>query len=430
MSIPHLVFRLSALAAVAALALGGAGCSSGPELPKGGPQTLAMGAVAPLSGPNALVGRSLQRGLELGAADVNAAGGVNGKPVALAVLDSQSDIIEGGKAIQRWRDRNVPILLLAEPSLAAYFATDLGDAPQLVGFLSDYVPVPTLTPKNGVRIFLNGDQEGRLIENYLAAAGINKAAVLYVGTLAGKSQAQYMAFLLHGDYIGVYEDAYTATETDYRLLAEYMPRENAEAIVLAGYGREYPTILAAFDHAGWNGLVLGYVGQDTLAGLSGQTGLASKLLFPVPEFVINPRGTPEGRAFADEYRAKYGEDPDLPAAYGYDNVRILALAAQDANSFDPQKIRAAYLALNTYAGAAGTYTIKHDGDTEMPLLLVDGNGQLAPPPAKPQLPPEISHVNMPGQLGPSFQGVFTPPAKKAAPAGNTTATPTPAAPSP
>jgi len=150
------------------------------------------------------------------------------------------------------------------------------------------------------------------LKNYLAAAGINKAAVLYVARSPAKARPSIWPSSCTAITIGVYEDAYTATETDYRLLAEYMPRENAEAIVLAGYGREYPTILAAFDHAGWNGLVLGYVGQDTLAGLSGQTGLASKLLFPVPRIRHQPRGTPEGRAFADEYRAKYGEDPDLP----------------------------------------------------------------------------------------------------------------------
>jgi len=397
-----------------------AGCSSAPELPKGNSQSLAVGAVLPLSGPDALLGQSLKQGLTLAAADLNAAGGVNGKPIALGILDSQSDSATGAMALQTFRDRDVAILLVAENPLVMEQAINLADYPQLVGFLCDYVAVPNLTPKNGVRIYLNGDQEARAIEGYLAAAGVNKVAILHAANLGGESNSKYLEFLIHGDYIGTYKDGYTPTERDFSPLVDAMGRLDTDALVLIGYGPEYSTIASTFALDGWKGLVLAYLGQGSLAGLGNQTGLASTILYPVPAYVLNPRATPAGQAFADKYRALYGQDPDLPAAYAYDNLRALAAGATRASSNQPQKIREGYLALKSYPGAAGAYAIMPDGDTQMPLQLVTGNGQPAPPPPKPTQPPAMSNIPMPtGGLGSQLSDSLAPPP----PAANTTVKP-------
>ncbi len=399
-------YHASFLLAVAALA--GAGCTSTADLPSGNAKTLALGAVVPLTGPHALLGQSMRRGLELGVEDVNAAGGAAGRTVTLGVLDSQSDLTEGAKAVAKFTDRNVPVLLLAEPSLAAFMADGLAGRPQLIGFMSDYVTVPSATPKNGVRIFLNGDQEGKLITAYLAASGINKVAILHHGDLIGQSHAQYMEFLLHGEYLTTYKDAYSPTERNFGPLAEIMQRVKADAIVLVGYGPEYPSVMASFEMAGWKGLVLGYLGQDSLAGLSNQHGLAGSAIYPAPAFLTNPTGTDAGRAFVERFRAKYGSEPDLPAAYAYDNVRALAASATLAASVQPQKIRQGFLSMGHYTGAVGTYSIHPDGDTEMPLQLVTGDGQPPPPPPKNAKVPEL--INVPGTVEPlHIYPDYTPP---------------------
>jgi branched-chain amino acid transport system substrate-binding protein len=372
-----------------------AGCASTPDLPKGNPHSLAIGAVLPLSGPNALLGQSLKHGLELGVADINASGGVNGQNLTLGVIDSQSDLTDGALALQTWREREVPIILVGDNNLAIDQADNLADYSQLIGFLCNYVAVPSLTPKNGVRVYLNGDQEARAIEGYIAAAGVNKAAILYVSNNSGLSNAKYLEFLINGDYITPYKDGYTATERDFRILADAMRRLDAGALILVGYGPEYASILAAFDFDNWKGLTFGYMGQGSLAGLGNQPGLAAATLYPVPAFAVNPRGTPAGQAFVDKYRAIYGQDPDLPAAYAYDNIHVLAIGATQAASLQPLKIRAGFIALKSYTGAAGTYAIRPDGDTEMPLQLVTGNGQPAPPPPKPTEAPAMSNVPMP-----------------------------------
>jgi ABC-type branched-subunit amino acid transport system substrate-binding protein len=200
-----------------------------------------------------------------------------------------------------------------------------------------------------------------------------------------------MLFLISGNHsIVPAAEGYTPGEHDFTLLAKAVYRSGHDALVLAGNGFEYPNILAAFDAAGWTGIVLGYAGNSGLAPLAvGLTPLAGNgrleqtAAYPLPEFATNPRSTAAARAFADKYLAKYGEDPRLPAAYAYDNINALAAAATQANSSDPNKIRASFIALRTYVGAVGRYDIKGDGDTEMPLRLWLANGQPAPAPRAP-----------------------------------------------
>ena len=62
------------------------------------------------------------------------------------------------------RDHGEAVILVGDSSLAIAQAPQLANYPQLIGFLCDYVSVPKLTPANGIRMYLNGDQEARAME--------------------------------------------------------------------------------------------------------------------------------------------------------------------------------------------------------------------------------------------------------------------------
>ncbi|MEW6757963.1 MAG: ABC transporter substrate-binding protein, partial [Acidobacteriota bacterium] len=50
-----------------------------------------LAVILPLSGPQAAYGESLERGILLGAEEVNSAGGVGGRRLDIALEDSRSD---------------------------------------------------------------------------------------------------------------------------------------------------------------------------------------------------------------------------------------------------------------------------------------------------------------------------------------------------
>ena len=54
-----------------------------------------LGVGGPLTGPNAAFGAQLQKGAEQAAADINAAGGINGEQIKIVLGDDVSDPKQG-----------------------------------------------------------------------------------------------------------------------------------------------------------------------------------------------------------------------------------------------------------------------------------------------------------------------------------------------
>jgi branched-chain amino acid transport system substrate-binding protein len=68
-----------------------------------------------------------------------------------------------------------------------------------------------------------------------------------------------------------------------------------------------------------------------LAGPAAEGNIAS-----TPGAALDSR--PGGKAFADKYKARYGQDIGLYAPYFYDGVMLVAAAMKVANSADPAKL--------------------------------------------------------------------------------------------
>src|SRR6478736_2060122 len=56
---------------------------------------IVVAVAGPLTGPNAAFGAQLQKGAEQAAADINAAGGINGEKIVLSIGDDVSDPKQG-----------------------------------------------------------------------------------------------------------------------------------------------------------------------------------------------------------------------------------------------------------------------------------------------------------------------------------------------
>lgn len=70
-------------------------------------QALVIGMTLPLSGPQAAYGHGLQHGAQLAVERANAAGGVNGRPLALVALDDQGDAQHAAANARQLLERGV-----------------------------------------------------------------------------------------------------------------------------------------------------------------------------------------------------------------------------------------------------------------------------------------------------------------------------------
>ena len=85
--------------------------------------------------------------------------------------------------------------------------------------------------------------------------------------------------------------------------------------------------------------------------------------------------TPENQAFIQNYRTKYGIEPNIFAAQSYAAVYILAEAIVEAQSTDPTAIRAALANTNNFDTVLGQFSFNAVGDAVYdPVVLIVENG--------------------------------------------------------
>jgi branched-chain amino acid transport system substrate-binding protein len=93
--------RASAVAAAAASILVSAGAATATTVPAAEGEPIRIGVLTSLTGNFAPWGLQVRDGMQLAADDVNAEGGVGGRPIELEVVDDQSNADEGASGIER-----------------------------------------------------------------------------------------------------------------------------------------------------------------------------------------------------------------------------------------------------------------------------------------------------------------------------------------
>jgi branched-chain amino acid transport system substrate-binding protein len=124
------------------------------------------------------------------------------------------------------------------------------------------------------------------------------------------------------------------------------------------------------------GLKAAFMGPDALVDSTifqtDEAGEAAEGMYAT--FVGSPPSTldtPAGKKFYEDFKAKYGEEPEAYAQYGYDAARVVIAAIQQAKQVDRADVLTGVAATHDFVGASGTFSFNVSGDTS--LTTVSGN---------------------------------------------------------
>jgi branched-chain amino acid transport system substrate-binding protein len=81
--------------------------------------------------------------------------------------------------------------------------------------------------------------------------------------------------------------------------------------------------------------------------------------------------TGKGKEFYDAYKAKFGNEPEGYAVYGYEAAKVVLTAVERAGSKDRAAIIAQIAAIRDFEGALGSWSFDENGDTT--LTTMSGN---------------------------------------------------------
>jgi branched-chain amino acid transport system substrate-binding protein len=340
--------RLSAFLLAAALL---AGCRS--DAP------VAIGIAGPFSEAR---GRAMLQASRLAVNEINAAGGVSGRPLELVVQDDSAQPARAIAIATAFRaDRRIVAVIGHLTSATTIAAAGIyNDARDPLLAISPSASNPDLsgTGRFVFRACATDLAHGPALARYaFERLRATNAAVLFLNDEYGRGLAQSFAeeFQLLGGTIVAQDPVLPGV--DVTPFLERLAREGgAQVLVLAG---DRATATAVLRAQRAQGLTLPVIGGDGLAGIEAEGGLAEGVVITTNYLPDLP--SERNAAFLRAYAAAYpGEQPDHRGAGAYDAVHLVAAALREGG---PRRaaLRDA-VARTVYEGVTGRITFDERGD--------------------------------------------------------------------
>ncbi len=325
-------------------------------------EPVVIGSISPLTGTNAVQGNDMKNAEQLAMEEVNAAGGVLGRPLKILFEDTESRPKGGVDAAHKLVEVNkVPVIVGAYSSGISVPTGEYTNAQKVV-----QISVASTSPalrKIGP-YFFNSIGLDEVIGTELAKfamedSGAKRFASITVNNPFGIGIEIWSKAYVeqHGGEV-VTLVRYDERKPDYRAEVERLFSKKPEAIFFTAYGTESKLILKQAYEMGltppkgwWADYLTMWVNEVIPETADGIKGLECGIGF--------------GRYdhYRDAYVKRFGKEPATAfGAYGYDAVWLVALAINFANSTKSDDIRKALFPVSRiYHGATGEKTFDKDG---------------------------------------------------------------------
>ena len=358
------------------------------------PITIGFGMA--LTGGLAPNGRAALLAMQVWEADVNAKGGLLGRPVKLVYYDDQSnpatvpgiytkllDVDKVGLVIGGYATNMVapamPVVMQHQRTFLGLLALDVNSQfnyPNYFSIAPTGGPQPKQSFSQGFFAVANSlDPKPKTIALVGADAEFPRNALQGAHELAKAAGLKI-----------VYDRTYPPTTTDYSPIVRAIQAASPDLVFVASYPSDTVGMLRTAHEVGLNAKLFGG-GMVGLQATAIKTQLGP-LLNGIVDYdfwlPIGPFNTPQAQAFLIRYQAKAAvEGVDLLGFYlppfAYADMQVLQQAVEGTKSLDQQKL-ADYMRSHTFTTVAGDITFGKNGEwtkarvMEVQFQHVKGNG--------------------------------------------------------
>ena len=311
---------------------------------------IVIGAAIAMSGPLAPYDDGPYKAMQLAVADINAKGGVLGRPLKLVKSDTKSDISYGATAAQIVMDKGASLVVVTCDYDYGSAAANIADARGLITFATcagDPKFGPDGIGPNAYTMSTSSVGEGALMAEWASAKGYKSAYILletdtaFDASFADAFKRRWVqlrgAAALYGEDTFSGEDPQISTQIT-RLKA--LPNA-PELVVISAAPPPGVGAVKQLRAADVTQLLLGSDNWDGDYWLSGVPTL-DRLVYVTYASMYGTDPRPEMRNFFAAYRAKFGSLPTQSNALtGYSVIEAWARAVERARSLDTDKVRQA-----------------------------------------------------------------------------------------
>ncbi|MBI3001456.1 MAG: ABC transporter substrate-binding protein [Deltaproteobacteria bacterium] len=346
-----------------------------------------IGWTGGLTGALAQVVQDARQGTAAALEEINAAGGISGRQVEIIYADTKIDPQLARQAVQRliYSDRVVAVIgdYFSPNTVAAMDIAQENKIP-MISLASGLTSITRKQNAFVSRVVSSTEDMTRVLADYAVKSLHFRRFVVLTSSDAfardaGDTFAEFVK-KIGGQMVGyeIYDRVTTRDFTNLLLKYKEAPPDafflggaQADSALIAKQTRELgiPTqLLGSFPVSKPPYYKIGgAVTQGTIT-VANYIGRAANL---------DKYGESSTKAFVKKWKAKFGDLPSDDHAYGYDTMKILALALERAGTTDGSSVQKAILSIRNYQGAVGTIHMVPNGDAIIPLYILrwqaDGN---------------------------------------------------------
>ncbi len=330
-----------------------------------GPITL--GLVTPLSEPgDARSGQAIRQTAELWVKTINAAGGIKGRQVELAVYDDAGKVEVGAQGVERAITEKKASAILGMWSSSVVLAQIEVAKRYNVPLMNFYSWSDDITAKNYPQVFRIGPYNSKIAEQtaqFVKARGYKKVVMLAEDTAYGlgfgKSFVESAKRVANLDVETV---KFQAQTQDLSAVMSKVAASSPDVVIVQ-------TVFAATNLSIKQGREVG-LKADIVAGWDWpllpdfwpSVGAAGKgVIYPTfndPSLTM----TGQGKAFVSGYKTAYGSDPAIFQYYLWDDFNAVKAAIEKAGTAEPSKLVETMPGV-TFEGTIGPVAFKKQAGT-------------------------------------------------------------------
>jgi branched-chain amino acid transport system substrate-binding protein len=322
--------------------------------------SIKIALTGPFSGGSAPMGVSTRDGAKLAIAEINAAGGVKigAKKFTIEAVerDDEAKNERGAVVAQELSSMADLVAVVGTANTGVVLAGDKfyqqAKKPRIISVaagsaaMGQWVKDPTVVPKGELYMFRfsanDGVQSEVIIEEAIKRQGIKKLAILADDTNYGVSGRDDLVKRLAGvaGVEVVANEKFSIGSKDMTAQLLKAKSAGAQGLFVVGIGPELAAIANGMTKLGFKVPMLGSW-TLSMGNFLDNAGAAANGAM-MPQTFIQEDFTPRAKSFIGAYKAAYKVDripSPVSAAQGYDAVKVLAAAIEQAGSTDGKAIK-------------------------------------------------------------------------------------------
>lgn len=308
------------------------------------------------------------QGIDLAVAEVNDAGGINGRRLQVLRVDDRETVDEGRLVAQRLASN--PDVVAVVGHLHSYVTGPAAAIYDMAGLLaiSPTATDPGLTSKGYRRFFrttFTDKEVGRQMALFGAARGYRRSAIYYVRSDYGRGLANAFeeTFAQSGGVV-VDRQSYDPNSQVLRdvlgRIADDWRTRSLDTVFVAGEAVQASQLIAELRRHGQSVPVLAGDAAGTPELFASDPTVVDGTVVASPFHPNDER--PAVREFVRRFTARFNTRPDAAAAVGYDAIRLIARGMELAKSAAPGSVAEALHTMTEWDGVTGPVKFTAEGE--------------------------------------------------------------------